>query len=128
MCLCAYLGKGDLIEVTGYLKSLKKSQIYNLGLVLGLDYYHVDDLKENCRHNHIFLDDVVMDWMQGKGQKDVSWTALIDALQHQRLRQNGIVQRIIHERGELKSMKLFLSHNNGHTLSPYHFIANLTAG
>ena len=56
------LDMGDMMEVTGYLKDLNKSQIYNLGLVLGLDYSHVVDLRDNCGSNQDFLDAVVVNW------------------------------------------------------------------
>ena len=93
-------GKGDLLEVTGYLKDLNKSQIYNLGLVLGLDYHHVVDLEENCSSNHRFLDAVVVSWLQKEDRvKNVSWTALITALQSDRLRQTGIADRIATHHG-----------------------------
>ena len=61
-CTCA--GMGDLMEITGYLKDLNKSQIYDLGLVLGLDYHHVVDLRDNCGRNQDFLDAVVVSWLQ----------------------------------------------------------------
>ena len=88
------------MEVTGYLKDLNKSQIYNLGLVLGLDYHHVVDLEENCSSNHRFLDAVVVSWLQKEDRvKDVSWTALIAALHNDRLRQTGIADRIATHHG-----------------------------
>ena len=88
------------MEVTGYLKDLNKSQIYDLGLVLGLDYHHVVDLRDNCGCNQDFLDAVVVSWLQKEGRvKDVSWTALITALQNDRLRQTGIADRIATQHG-----------------------------
>ena len=88
------------MEVTGYLKDLNKSQIYDLGLVLGLDYHHVVDLEENCSSNRRFLDAVVVSWLQKEDRvKDVSWTALITALQNDRLRQTGIADRIATQHG-----------------------------
>ena len=88
------------MEVTGYLKDLNKSQIYNLGLVLGLDYHHVVDLEENCSSNSRFLDAVVVSWLQKEDRvKDVSWTALVTALHNDRLRQTGIADRIATQHG-----------------------------
>ena len=90
---------GDMMEVTGYLKDLNKSQIYNLGLVLGLDYNYVIDRRDNCGSNQDFLDAVVVNWLQkGSGVK-VSWAAIVKALQNDRLRQNGIAERISSEHG-----------------------------
>ena len=89
-----------MLEVTGYLKDLNKSQIYNLGLVLGLDYQHIVDLEENCSSNSRFLDAVVVSWLQKEDWvKDVSWTALITALRNDRLRQTGVADRIATEHG-----------------------------
>ena len=102
VCVCLHVctGMGDLMEVTGYLKDLNKSQIYNLGLVLGLDYHHVVDLRDNCGCNQDFLDAVVVSWLQKEDRvKDVSWTALITALQNDRLRQTGIADRIATQHG-----------------------------
>ena len=88
------------MEVTGYLKDLNKSQIYNLGLVLGLDFHHVKSLEENSNDNRRFLDEVVVSWLQKEDRvKDVSWTALITALQNDRLRQTGIADRIATQHG-----------------------------
>ena len=91
---------GDLMEVTGYLKDLNKTQIYNLGLVLGLDYNHVVNLMDNCGDNQRFLDAVVVSWLQKEDRvKEVSWTALVTALRNDRLRQTGLADRIATEHG-----------------------------
>ena len=93
-------GMDNLMEVTDYLNNLNKSHIYNLGLVLGLDYKRVVDLRENCGSNQDFLDAVVASWLQKDDRvKDVSWTALITALRSKRLGQNGIAERIAKEHG-----------------------------
>ena len=100
MYLHLFTGMDDLVEVTGYLKDLNKSQIYNLGLVLGLDYHHVVDLRDNCGCNQDFLDRVVVSWLRKEdGVKDVSWTALIAALRNDRLRQTGIADNIAAQHG-----------------------------
>ena len=100
MYLHVFTGMDDLVEVTGYLKDLNKPQIYNLGLVLGLDYCHVVDLRDNCGCNQYFLDAVVVRWLQRVDRvKDVSWTALITALQNDRLRQTGIADKIAAQHG-----------------------------
>ena len=84
--------------MTGYLTGLNKEQIYNLGLVLGLSYHYVIDLRDNCSSNVQFLDAVVAGWLQKKDKvRDVSWKSLIKALQNERLGQNGIAERIATE-------------------------------
>ena len=91
------------MEITGYLKDLNKSQIYDLGLVLGLDYHHVVDLEDNCRHNRRFLDAVVVSWLQKEDRvKDVSWQDLVKALLHPRLGQTGIATTIASQHGMYK--------------------------
>ena len=104
MCTCetAYLcaGTGDLMDVTEYLKCLNKSEIYDLGLVLGLDYHRVVDFEEKYSSNRRFLDSVVVSWLQKKDKvKDVSWKALAETLRHPRLGHNGIATSISTDHG-----------------------------
>lgn len=87
------------MQVTDYLTRLNKEQIYNLGLVLGLDFHHIVDWNDNCGSNSRFLDTVIMSWLEKKDKvRDVSWKSLIKALQNDRLGQNGIAERIATER------------------------------
>ena len=96
--MCA--GTGDLMVVTDYLKCLNKSEIYDLGLVLGLDYHRVVDFEEKYSSNRRFLDSVVVSWLQKKDKvKDVSWKALMEALRHPRLGHNGIATSIATDHG-----------------------------
>ena len=93
-------GTGDLMDVTDYLKCLNKSEIYDLGLVLGLDYHRVVDFEEKYSSNRRFLDSVVVSWLQKKDNvKDVSWKALVEALRHRRLGHNGIATSIATDHG-----------------------------
>ena len=51
--------------------------------------------QENCRSNQLFLDEVIMNWLQKVDQvEEVSWAALVKALRHPRLGQNGIASKI----------------------------------
>ena len=68
--------------------------------MLGLDYRHVVDLRDNCGSNQDFLDTVVVSWLQKEDRvKDVSWTALITALRNDRLCQTGIADNIAAQHG-----------------------------
>ncbi|CAI8029193.1 hypothetical protein GBAR_LOCUS16593 [Geodia barretti] len=94
------LGKDDLVEVTDQLMDLDQSDIYNLGLVLGLAHRRVVDLRENSRSNLAFLDAVVLHWLQRDDcVEEVSWAALVKALLHQRLGHTGIATSIAEKYG-----------------------------
>ena len=88
------------MDITDYLMNLNKSDIYNLGLVLGISHRRVVNWKENCRSNQEFLDEVVGSWLQKENRvKDVSWKALVEALRHPRLGHNGIATSIATDHG-----------------------------
>ena len=93
-------GEDDLVEITDQLMDLDQSDIYNLGLVLGLAHRRLVDLIENSRSNLAFLDAVVLHWLQRDDRvKEVSWAALVKALLHQRLGHTGIATSIAKKYG-----------------------------
>ncbi len=97
------IGIKDLLEITDYLHPLvDKSDIFNLGLVLGL---YQDRLKLVEQNSTNFLDDVVSAWLRREGDVDKRggprWSTLIKALQHRRLRQTGIAKTIAMDKGLL---------------------------
>ena len=55
-----YTGEEDLIEITDYLFELDKTDIYNLGLVLGLSQRRVKAMM----NSETFLDDMISAWLQ----------------------------------------------------------------
>ncbi|CAI8053877.1 hypothetical protein GBAR_LOCUS29436, partial [Geodia barretti] len=94
------LGEEDLVEITDQLMDLDQSDIYNLGLVLGLAHRRVVDLRQNSGSNLAFLDAVVLHWLQRDDHvKEVSWAALVKALRHQRLGHTGIATSIAEKYG-----------------------------
>ncbi|CAI8033350.1 hypothetical protein GBAR_LOCUS18814 [Geodia barretti] len=94
------LGEDNLVEITDQLMDLDQSDVYNLGLVLGLAHRRVVDLRENSRSNQAFLDAVVLHWLQRDDHvKEVSWAALVKALRHQRLGHTGIATSIAEKYG-----------------------------
>ena len=98
-------GEDDLVEVTDYLMDLERSQIYHLGLVLGLSHRRVVDLRDSRASNLEFLDAVVLHWIQRLDRvEEVSWSALVRALHHPRLGQTGIANTIATKYGTYSNM------------------------
>ena len=88
-------GEDDLVDVMGYLHTLEKSQLSNLGLVLGLSLHHVRGLMDS----KTFLGDVVLSWLSQADSVATrsgvpTWRSLVKALRHQLLGQNGIASQI----------------------------------
>ena len=88
----------DLIDITDYLLPLEKTHIYNLGLVLGISQHKTKAMMDSTT----FLDDVIAAWLRREDQVnkkgEPSWTVLIRALEHPRVRQCGISQKIRKEK------------------------------
>ena len=84
----------DLLEITDYLLQLEETHIYNVGLVLGLEQRKVKNLKRSDS----FLDDVISAWLRKEDQVtkkgNPSWAVLISALNHARVKQIGIADKI----------------------------------
>ena len=79
----------------GYLHTLDKSQLSNLGLVLGLSLHHVKGLMDS----KTFLGDMVLSWLNQADNVTTrsgvpTWKSLVKALRHKLLRQNGIASQI----------------------------------
>jgi len=88
------LDDDDFLEITEYLIDLQKTDVYNLGLVLGLSHHKVA-AKMNSK---TFLDDIITAWLQKEDQVikrgEPSWTVLVSALKHCRVGQTGIASTI----------------------------------
>ena len=91
-------GEEDLIDITDYLLPLEKTHIYNLGLVLGISQHKTKAMMDSTT----FLDDVIAAWLrredQVKKKGEPSWTVLVRALEHPRVGQCGISQKIRKEK------------------------------
>ena len=98
VCVCVCAGEDDLLEVSDYLLPLDKAQIHGLGLVLGLSHIRLKKMRD-C---DTFLDDVVHAWLtrvdKVAERGGVSWGTLVTALRHSRVGQNGIADKIVHDR------------------------------
>ena len=105
------------MDITDYLMELDKSQIYHLGLVLGLNRRRVVDLRDSCASSLEVLDAVVLNWIQRLDRvEDVSWSALVKALLHPRLGQTGIANDIAAKYGMYRYMYIIIS---SHINSPF---------
>ena len=87
------------MEITEYLMNLEKTDIYNLGLVLGLSQHKVKAKK----NSDTFLDDVITAWLRKEDRVimkgEPSWTVLIRGLKHRRVGQTGIAGNIARDKG-----------------------------
>ena len=92
-------GDDDFLEITEYLIDLEKTDVYNLGLVLGLSRRKVVAKMES----KTFLDDIITAWLQKEDQVkgEPSWTVLVSALKHRRVGQTGIATTIAKDKGLL---------------------------
>ena len=88
----------DVYEVTNYLLNLGQTDIYNLGLTLGLNQPRVRKMKDS----ETFRDDVIAAWLQKEDQVTrrgvPTWESLVKALRHPRVNQTGLAVTIESER------------------------------
>ena len=94
----------DFLEITEYLIDLEKTDVYNLGLVLGLSVHKVKARKDS----DTFLDDIITVWLRKEDQVikmgEPSWTVLFSALHHRRVGQTGIASKIAKDKGLILSV------------------------
>ena len=76
---------------------MDNQHMYNLGLVLGLKHDNVKRMMETST----FRDDVIAAWLRKEdGVKEKpSWKVLINALNHRRVGQTGIANKIAKKKG-----------------------------
>ena len=89
----------DFFDVTEYLVDMEKTDVYHLGLVLGLSQRKLM-AKIDSR---TFLDDVISAWLRKEDQVikrgEPSWRALVSALMNRRVGQTGIATNIAKDKG-----------------------------
>ena len=94
-------GDEDFLEITEYLIALEKIDVYNLGLVLGLNQHKVVAKMDS----KTFLDDIITAWLRKEDQVikrgEPSWRVLVSALKHRRVGQTGIATKIAMDKGLL---------------------------
>ena len=84
----------DHLEITNYLLDLGPTEIYNLGLTLGLNHRHLKSMQSS----DTFREDVIDAWLQKEDQvlkKGVpTWKTLVKALKDRRVNQIGVAEKI----------------------------------
>lgn len=92
--LCLHAGLQDIAEITAYLHPLDRKTVFNLGIVMGLDYSRLKPLIDSTN----FLTEMVASWLQRVDlvQKAgvPTWRRLMEALRDPRISQNGIASEI----------------------------------
>ena len=87
-------GIQDLADITSYLHPLGRTAVFNLGLVLGLDY---NRLKSSI-DSPDFLADMLAGWLHRVDQVQKAgaptWSRLVKALRDPRVGHNGIASNI----------------------------------
>ena len=91
----------DLLEVTEYLLNLKQTDIYYLGLTLGLTHPHLKTMERSST----FRENMIAAWLQK--EDDVTrrglptWETLVKALRNDRVNQNGVADKIASDKNVL---------------------------
>ena len=87
-------GIRNLADITIYLHPLDRTAVFNLGLLLGLDY---NRLKSSIDSPN-FLADMLAGWLQRVDQVQrvgvPTWRRLVEALRDPRVGQNGTAIKI----------------------------------
>ena len=87
-------GIETLAEISSYLHPLDKKAVFNLGLVLGLDYHRLKDMMDSSS----FLQDMLAGWLLQMDQVlstgVPTWKRLVEALKDQTVGQNGLAIKI----------------------------------
>ena len=82
-----------------YLLNLGQTDIYHLGLTLGLNHPHLKDMMEKSK---TFKEDMIAAWLQKEEQVTKrglpTWETLVKALRDDQVKQNGIADRIARDK------------------------------
>lgn len=87
----------QVVDITDYLVDMQREDIYELGLALRLDYTKLKDKMGS----HSFKEDVIAAWLRKEDnfREEPTWTVLIEALKHSRVKQMGIADKIAKDKG-----------------------------
>ena len=94
--MCAHAGIDDLADISSYLHQLDKTTVFNLGLVLGLNYNRLKTMMDS----QTFLQDMLAGWLEKvdqvlqTGTGVPTWKRLVEALKDLRVGQNGLASKI----------------------------------
>ena len=107
--LCLHSGIENLVDITTYLHSLGRTAVFNLGLILGLDYNRLKPLIDSPD----FLADMLAGWLQRVDQVQKAgvptWKRLVEALRDPRVGQNGIARNIERDKLWIKKYTLLVA-------------------
>ena len=85
---------GDILEIADYLINLDKTQVYHLGIILGLSQRKVKTMEDS----KTFLDDILTAWIRKEDYVErrglPTWETLVRALRHPRIGQTGLANDI----------------------------------
>ena len=94
VCFSVHAGIVDLADITSYLYPFAKTTVFNLGLVMGLDYNRLKSSIDSPG----FLADMLAGWLQRVDQVQKAgvptWRKLVEALRDPRVGQNGIARNV----------------------------------
>ena len=92
--MCVHAGIEDLADISSYLHPLDKTTVFNLGLVLGLNYNRLKTTMDS----QTFLQDMLAGWLEKVDQVlqtgVPTWKRLAEALRDPRVGQNGLASKI----------------------------------
>ena len=94
-CYCYFcVGVDDLRDVFEQLHSLNKTEIHNLGLMLGISHKRLLRMEQSN-----FLNEMIYSWLTQvdnvPSEGRPSWETLAEALNHPTIGQTGLAQRIL---------------------------------
>ena len=96
--MCPHAGIEDLADITSYLHQLDKTTVFNLGLVLSLNYNRLKIMMDS----QTFLHDMLAGWLEKVDQVlqtgFPTWKRLVEALKDPRVGQNGLASKIEQEK------------------------------
>ena len=102
-----------------YLHPLGRTEVFNLGLVLGLDYSRLKSLVESSN----FLNEMLAGWLQRVDQVQKAgvptWRRLEEALRDPRVGQNGIASKMEQDKQWTRTLYIFTALQLLHSLGNF---------
>lgn len=94
LCSHIHVDRDNVADITHYLHQLDRTAVFNLGLVLGLDYHRLRPMMDTPT----FLHDMLARWLQRVDRVLMTgvptWGRLVEALKDPRVGQNGLANEI----------------------------------
>ena len=84
----------DLYDVTKYLRNLGQTDIYRVGLTLGLNHLRLMEMKDS----DTFRENMIASWLQKEDRVSrrglPTWETLVNALRDDQVKQHGVADQI----------------------------------